>query len=130
MTTAISALLQYPKGLRVLAVDVDPFDLTEPIHVLISTTSRRARCPQCGRYSRRVHSVYQRTLRDLSCTGRSLIAHVCVHRFRCTSPRCERKVFCERLGELAEPYARRTRRMNTSLVLSDNYPSQSATIIS
>jgi transposase len=116
MTATFSALLQYPKGLRVLGIDIDPVDLAEPIHVLIATTSRRAQCPHCGRYSHRVHSVYHRTLRDLACAGRSLIAHVCVHRFRCTAARCKTKVFCERLGSLAEPYARRTSRMNTSLV--------------
>lgn len=28
------ALLNYPKGLRVLGLDIDPLDLTAPIHVL------------------------------------------------------------------------------------------------
>jgi transposase len=116
MTTTLSTLLQYPKGLRVLAIDIDPVDLAEPIHVLIAATARRAQCPHCGRYSHRVHSLYHRTLRDSSCAGRSLIAHVSVHRFRCTAVRCKTKIFCERLGELAEPYARRTSRTNTSLV--------------
>ena len=43
------------------------------------------------------------------------MTHLRVRRFRCTSPRCTTKVFCERLGELAQPYARRTTRMNQSL---------------
>ena len=115
MTTQSSALLNYPKGLRVLGIDVDPLDLKEPIHVLIASTVRRTRCPHCGRYAHRVHSRYQRTLHDLPCLGRGLVAQVQVRRFRCTSPRCTTKLFCERLGELAEPYAHRTTRMKASL---------------
>jgi len=109
------ALLDYPKDLRVLAIDIDPLDLQAPIHVLIATISPRTRCPHCGRYTHRVHSRYHRTLRDLPCAGRALVAHLQVRRFRCNSPLCKTKLFCERLGELAEPYAHRTRRMNTSL---------------
>ena len=115
MTTPSTAVLNYPKGLRVLGIDIDPLDLKAPIHVLIATTSPRTRCPHCGRYANRVHSRYHRTLRDLPCAGRALVAHLQVRRFRCTSPRCTTKLFCERLGELAEPYAHRTRRLNTSL---------------
>ena len=116
MVIKCSALLQLPKGFRALTIDIDPVDLAEPIHVLVVTNSKSATCPHCGRISRRVHSVYHRTLRDLACAGRPLIVHITVRRFRCTSVRCKTKVFCERLGELAEPYARRTSRMNTSLV--------------
>lgn len=115
MTTQSSAFLNYPKGLRVLGIDIDPLDLNEPLHVLIASTSRRTRCPRCGRYANRVHSRYQRTLQDLPCVGRGIVAHVQVRRFRCLSRRCTTKLFCERLGELAEPYAHRTRRMNKSL---------------
>jgi transposase len=115
MTTLSTALLNYPKGLRILGIDIDPLDLQAPIHVLIATTSPRTRCPRCGRYANRVHSRYHRTLHDLPCAGRALVAHLLVRRFRCTSPRCTTKLFCERLGEFAEVYAHRTRRMNTSL---------------
>jgi len=115
MTTPASALLGYPKGLRVLSIDIDPLDLEEPIHVLMATTFARTRCPQCGRYSNRVHSRYRRTLQDLPCVGRRIVAHLLVRRFRCTSRRCPTKIFCERLGELAAVYARRTSRMNKSL---------------
>src|SRR5580658_1970749 len=114
MITPASALLNYPKGLRVLGIDIDPLRLNEPIHVLVASTSSRTPCPECGRYAKRVHSHYQRTLRDLPCAGRGMVAHLLVRRFRCTSRRCTTKVFCERLGDLAEPYARRTTRMNIS----------------
>ena len=115
MITPASTLLNYPKGLRVLGIDIDPLRLQEPIHLLVASTSSRTPCPECGRYANRVHSRYQRTLRDLPCIGRGLVAHLLVRRFRCTSRRCTTKIFCERLGELAQPYARRTTRMNTSL---------------
>ena len=38
-----------------------------------------------------------------------------VRRFRCKSPQCRIKLFCERLGEFAASSARRTWRMNQSL---------------
>lgn len=44
------------------------------------------------------------------------MVHVRVRRFRCMRKRCTTKMFCERLGELAEPYARRTRRLNRNLM--------------
>lgn len=115
MITPSTALLHYPIGLRVLGIDSDPLDLQAPLHVLIAATARRSRCPHCGRYAYRVHSRYQRTLHDLPCAGRALVAHLRVRRFRCTSPHCTTQLFCERLGDLAAPYAHRTRRMNQSL---------------
>ena len=115
MTNLVSTLLNYPKGLRVLGIDIDPLDLTEPIPILIASTSRRVRCPHCGRYTNRVHSRYYRTLHDLPCVGRGMVAHLQVRRFRCTSPGCTTKLFCERLGEFAERYAHRTTRMKAAL---------------
>ena len=69
MITPSTTLLNYPKGLRVLGIDVDPLDLGAPIHMLIASTARRMRCPHCGGYASRIHSRYQRTLHDLPAPG-------------------------------------------------------------
>ncbi len=79
------------------------------------TTGRFGRCPQCQRRSRHVHSHYQRTLADCPCLGRPVTLHLRVRRFRCRVRWCARQVFCERLPEVARPWARRTERQRQCL---------------
>jgi transposase len=76
--------------------------------LVLATTRRTARCSLCGRRSRRVHSRYRRTLADLPWGGRPVTLQVWVRRFRCSHRRCSRRIFAERLPELAAPHARRT----------------------
>lgn len=83
----------------------------QTVHVAARTTGKRARCPCCGCRSRRRHSRYQRTMADLACGGRRVIIHLQARRFWCLVRRCARKVFCERVPELAAAWARRSRRL-------------------
>jgi transposase len=85
------------------------------LHLAIRATGRRARCPQCGRRSRRVQSHYQRTLADVACCGSIVTLHVQARRFWCRVPWCRRRIFCERLPDLAAPWARRTVRLDKHL---------------
>ncbi len=87
----------------------------QTLHVAARTTGKRARCPCCGCRSRRRHSRYQRTVADLACGGRRVVIHVQARRFRCAVRRCARKVFCERLPDLAAAWARRSRRLQDRL---------------
>jgi len=82
----------------------------DALHLTARTTQRTARCPLCGRRSRRVHARYQRTLADLPCMGRIVTLHVRTRRFVCRLPECRRRIFTERLPALMAPCARRTRR--------------------
>jgi transposase len=59
----------------------------------------------------RVHSTYDRELRDLPWQGRPVTLRVRARRFRCLNPSCPRQSFAERLAEAAEPAARRTGRL-------------------
>jgi transposase len=81
------------------------------IHLRVSLVRRRARCPLCGRRSRRRHPQYERTLVDLPCGRDGVVLHVRVRRFVCRVCWCRRKVFAERLPDLAAPFARRTARL-------------------
>jgi transposase len=79
---------------------------------LVTAHSRaRARCPICGVGSSSRHSVYSRTLGDLSAQGMPVTVRVRVVRWRCRNDRCERRVFAERLPRLAAPFARQTDRL-------------------
>jgi transposase len=80
-----------------------------------STEGPAAECPLCGRPSRRLHGSYTRTLADLPWCGTPVRLRVRVRKFFCDEPSCERKIFAERLGEVARPSARGTDRRREAL---------------
>ena len=68
-------------------------------------------CPLCGRPSRRVHSRYQRLVKDLPIQGQHVVVVLEARKFFCDEPGCSRRIFCERFPEVLAAYARRTRRL-------------------
>ena len=68
-------------------------------------------CPACGDNRISFHSRYQRRLRDLPWQGRCVQLLFQTRRFRCRNSACARKVFAERLPEVASPRARETTRL-------------------
>ena len=87
--------------------------LPAPDRVTIVTVplSSESACPLCGGVSGQVHSHYTRTLADLPWQGRVAAVQVRARRFRCTQPECPRRIFTERLPEIARPQTRRTVRL-------------------
>jgi transposase len=81
------------------------------------TTSDTALCPTCQTASCRVHSHYTRTLADLPWAGMPVSLQVVVRRFRCPEPDCPQVIFAERLGEVAQVYARRMARQQDILLM-------------
>jgi Transposase/zinc-finger of transposase IS204/IS1001/IS1096/IS1165 len=75
----------------------------------------RARCPVCGRDSSRVHSRYSRNVSDLPRHWISVELEVRARRFFCDEASCERRIFCERLPDVAA-YARKTKRLEEALL--------------
>jgi hypothetical protein len=67
-------------------------------------------CPLCGEASRSRHSGYARHLQDLPWQGVSVRLWVTVGQFRCRNSACPRKIFCERLPQIARAYGRQTER--------------------
>jgi transposase len=102
-------LLLIPAGLSVVQV------LPAPDRVIIATVPKPSKgaCPLCGSLSGRVHSHYTRTLVDLPWQGRAVAIQVRARRFRCATAGCPRRVFTERLPEVAHPRARRTARLGS-----------------
>ncbi len=89
---------------------------SEGLTLVLVSLQTEGQCPVCGQSTRRVHSTYMRTLQDLPWGSLRLTLRVQVHRFFCQNPNCRRKIFTERLPELAEPSARRTNRLRDAFV--------------
>jgi len=87
--------------------------LPEPDRVVIMTHPRAALtgCPACDHLTGRVHSHYVRRLADFPWQGRRVELQVRARRFRCVVEGCSRRIFAERLPEMAQPWARRTARL-------------------
>ena len=69
-----------------------------------------ANCPACGVLSKARHSSYVRRLKDLPIQGQPVELTVRVGRWRCRNRGCPRRIFCQRLPEIAPTHARETKR--------------------
>ncbi len=77
----------------------------------VSSTQTSVQCPLCSSSTQRVHSRYERTLADLPCVNFSLILVLQVCKFFCQNSACKRRIFTERIPEVAVPWARKTARL-------------------
>jgi len=78
----------------------------------MAVTQTTAVCPRCQQSSHRIHSHYQRTVRDLNWADYKVTLHLTVRKFFCNGVSCPQRIFTERLPQLCAPYARRTQRLN------------------
>ena len=101
---SLSSLFPHLAGLRLEHVTLDG----ERVTLHLAASARFARCPLCTRRSKRIQSVYRRTVADLPLAGRHLILRLRVRRFRCSARRCPRVIFAERFPKLVAAYGRRT----------------------
>ena len=83
--------------------------------VTVASTQRRAMCPVCQSPTSRVHSHYQRTLKDLPLAQFGLVILLEVCKFFCLNEDCYRCIFTERLPSVVAPWARRTQRYSHHL---------------
>src|SRR5215212_10326632 len=111
MRTAIATHELLPKGLNLESLSI----ATGRVSIRVSSGMRRSVCPLCGHASSRVHSRYARTVSDLPWHGISVELEILARRFFCEEPSCERKIFCERLPEVAVR-ARKTVRLEEALL--------------
>lgn len=82
------------------------------IVVCAQTNAEAAIGPTCHARSRRIHSRYIRTLKDLPVVVSRLVIRLKARKFFCDNKRCRRQVFSERLPGLADSHARSTKRLN------------------
>ena len=105
----LSRLSPDPASVRLDTWAIEP--ARPAITLTLRPRSRTARCPLCERRAGRVHSRYERTLADLPWGEHTVALRLRVRRLFCDNPRCERRIFAERLPGVAAPWARRTARL-------------------
>ena len=103
----VSPFLPLPEGMLIEQIHVTETTLT----VEVVSTQPLAHCPLCQQPSEHVHSQYRRMVNDVPCGGRRVVLRLCVRKFFCLTPTCQRKVFAERLPELVQPWARVSNRL-------------------
>ena len=93
-------------------------DITDNGHTFIirgTAKNASARCPVCGRHSRRVHSRYVRHVADLPLAGIAVTLHLRVRRFFCPVLSCPRRIFTERFPDVVAPHGRRSQALRAAL---------------
>lgn len=109
----LSHLLPDETYVRLATWNLDP--VRSAITLTLQARRITARCPLCGRRSKRVHSHYERTLADLPWGVHTVTLRLRVRRLFCRNIRCARRIFAERLPAIAPPWARGTRRLEDRL---------------
>jgi transposase len=111
MRTVVASHELLPKGLELESLSVE----TGHVSICAGSGARRCICPVCGHGSSRIHSRYHRTVSDLPWHGIRVTFEIRARRFFCDEPSCERRIFCERLPEVAAR-ARKTDRLEEALL--------------
>lgn len=105
----IKRLINIPK------IIVSNIEFKPPIiHIYASLSGKRAKCPECKKYSHSVHDRYERRITDLPVFQYHSIIILTVRKFKCRNDKCKRKVFTEQNDNIL-PYARRTERVTRLL---------------
>src|SRR5258708_11764705 len=76
--------------------------------IVARTASGPVACRECAAPSARVHDRYQRSLNDLSCSGRPVRVELEVRRLICDNPICEVATFAEQVDGVTQWRQRRT----------------------
>lgn len=105
----LSCLLPGSDLLRLEHCDIEPEQ--DRLTLSVFSTQTSAQCPLCSTVTERVHSRYKRSLIDLPCVSFSFALVVQVCKFFCDNPVCTRRIFTERIPEVATPWARKTMRL-------------------
>lgn len=104
---AATTILPDPESLHLICVYADPDRIT----LATCVKGRQARCPLCSQSSGRIHSRYIRVINDLPWQGMPVYLRLHARRFFCDNPECERRIFTERVPEVAASYGRCTHRL-------------------
>jgi len=107
----VTSFLPHLKSIKVETVTV----ADHGISLRAAATHKRAQCPLCQRWSKRIHSRYWRVIADQPWAGRPVSIRLRVRRFFCRNGRCPRRIFAERLPALVDPHGRRSQPLRAAL---------------
>lgn len=88
----------------------------DSITIVAHSKQKKPLCPNCNQPSRSLHSYYQRNVADLPWHAVAIRIRLNTRKFRCRNELCPQKIFCERLPDVVQTYARKTDRLDTALI--------------
>jgi transposase len=97
-------LFPHLRGFRLLSSRRE----TDGLALTCERVTHTALCPVCATVAHRIHSRYERTVRDLSVQKVQVILHLHVRKFYCDHQECRRRIFTERLPQVTSPHGRFT----------------------
>jgi transposase len=106
-----SPLLSLPEDFVVYQVRV----FYDCVTIYVHSTAPLAVCPLCSQPATRIHSRYRRTVADVPSGGRQLVLSLIVRKFFCQNCACPRRIFAERLRDVARPWTSMTLRFCAAL---------------
>ena len=77
--------------------------------------TKRSKCPLCGRFSKKIHSRYERNIKDLPACTHKVFISLTVRRFFCANKKCEGKIFSEQSSYIGK-HSRFTQRAQEFLI--------------
>ena len=89
----------------------------DAITMVVRCSQKSGYCPVCSESSNSFHSNYIRRVADLPWHGVRVRLELHTRKFRCRNELCPRRIFCERLPNVAAAYARKTVRLNSALTV-------------
>lgn len=104
----MKTILAAPNLLKIEKIALYPGE----VRLVAKARPMKSACPSCGRQSDKVHSRYRRRLAGLPWEGITARLILSVRKFFCLNQECRQRIFCERLPELAAPYAHQMLRFN------------------
>jgi len=85
------------------------------IVIWVKSSKKRAVCPYCGTPSTKVHSIYERTLQDLSIRWKKVTVVLICRRMFCGNENCSKKRFAGTF-KLVNPRGKMTKRLEEEIV--------------
>jgi transposase len=104
-------LLANPDIIRLESFISEPSAVT----IVVRSKQKQSLCPKCHQPSVSLHSHYRRKVTDLPWHNVLVKLQLNTRKFKCQNELCLKKIFCERLPEVVEAYARKTCRLDGAL---------------
>lgn len=103
----VNTLLADPAAIEIVKIVSE----SDSITIVVESIQKSAACPLCNQKSSSLKTRYLRRFADLPWHGVAVRVELHSRKFRCRNEFCTKKVFCERLPKVVEPYSRRTIRL-------------------